>query len=138
MFPGMGNSPLDAYKQVEKETSIRGSDPYNLVLLLLEGSMEAMRQARAAIEEGSTEKKSNLITRAIEIINDGLSASLNIEDGGAIATNLKALYDYMISRLLHAHMNNDVTAIREVEELLGEILDAWRAISPVNRMQQDK
>lgn len=136
MFPGMGINPLEAYKQVEQETSIRGSDPYNLVILLLEGSLEAMRQARSAIEAKDIERKSNLITKAIEIINDGLSASLNIEEGGSIAANLKALYDYMVSRLLHAHINNDLNAILEVEGLLSEILEAWREISPTYNSQR--
>jgi flagellar protein FliS len=77
-----------------------------------------------------------MITKAIEIINDGLSASLNMEDGGSIAVNLKALYDYVVSRLLHAHVNNDAYAISEAEELLGEILTAWREISPAKNPQR--
>lgn len=130
MFPGMGNNPLESYRQVGQEANIRGSEPYHLVVLLLEGCLEAMRQAKLAIEAKDIERKGAMITKAIEIINDGLSASLNMEDGGSIAINLKALYDYVVSRLLHAHVNSDANAISESEELLGEILTAWREISP--------
>ena len=68
------------------------------------------------------------ITKAIDIILNGLRASLNLEEGGDLAQNLYALYDYMARRLLHANQNNDKAALDEVLSLLTEIHGAWVAI----------
>ena len=47
-----------------------------------------------------------------------------------LPANLAALYDYMVRRLLHANLRNDVEAIVEVEGLLNNIADAWKQIGP--------
>lgn len=78
------------------------------------------------IIEKDIEGKANSINKAIEIILDGLSASLDLEQGGDLARSLKALYAYMVSRLIHANIHMDPTAITEVQKLLGEISGAWK------------
>jgi len=49
-----------------------------------------------------------------------------LQEGGELAQNLNALYDYMVSRLLYANIHQDPRAITEVQKLLGEISGAWR------------
>jgi flagellar protein FliS len=57
--------------------------------------------------------------------------------GGELPHNLSALYDYMVRRLLHANLRNDVAAISEVEALLNNIADAWKQIGPSSPSLQD-
>jgi flagellar protein FliS len=122
----MFSNPIAAYRQVDLESEIRGADPHRLIVLLFDGAESAMRQALIQLETNDIVGKSASLTKAIEIILSGLSASLNTDEGGELAHNLKALYDYMASRLMHANIRKDPAAIREVLHLLGEISGAWR------------
>jgi flagellar protein FliS len=122
----MFSNPIAAYRQVDLESDIRGADPHRLIVLLFDGAESALRQALVQLEANDITGKSASLTKAIEIILSGLSASLNTDEGGELANNLKALYDYMASRLMHANIRKDPAAIREVLHLLGEISGAWR------------
>lgn len=127
---GFAPNPIQSYQNVGFETDIRGSDPHRLIVLLFEGALSALDRAEAALAASNIQDKTNALTRAIEIILDGLGASLNLDEGGEVATNLKALYDYMASRLTHANFQNDLGAIQEVRGLLSEISEAWKEIAP--------
>lgn len=127
---GFAPNPIQSYQNVGFETDIRGSDPHRLIVLLFEGALSALDRAEAALAARNIQDKTNALTRAIEIILDGLGASLNLEEGGDVAANLKALYDYMASRLTHANFQNDLGAIQEVRGLLSEISEAWKEIAP--------
>lgn len=122
----MFSNPIAAYQQVDRDADIRGSDPHRLIQLLFDGALAALSDGKARLAAGDFAGKTNALVKAIAIICDGLSASLNLEEGGELAGNLKALYDYMTTRLVHANIHNDVPAINEVEHLLKEIGGAWR------------
>lgn len=131
----MFSSPISAYKQMDREADIRGSDPHRLILLLFEGASAALVTAQKRLAEKNYAEKSIALTKAIEIINDGLASSLNLEGGGDIAANLKALYEYMLARLVHANFKNDSLAISEIQFLLEEIGGAWREMGIARRTQ---
>lgn len=122
----MFSNPIATYQQMEIESDVRGADPHRLIVLLFDGAESALKQAQAHIAADNIVGKSESIMKAIEIILDGLSASLNLEEGGELASNLRALYSYMVSRLVHANIHKDAAAITEVQTLLGEIAGAWR------------
>jgi flagellar secretion chaperone FliS len=124
----MFSNPIAAYRQIDLESDIRGADPHRLIVLLFDGAESALEQALVRLDANDIPGKSESLLKAIDIILTGLSASLNIEKGGDLAVNLKALYDYMVSRLIHANLRRDAAAIREVQKLLGEISGAWREI----------
>lgn len=119
-------SPIASYQQVSLESSVRGADPHYLIVLLFDGADAALARAQAQLKENDYLGKSESLSKAITIILEGLSASLNLEEGGPVAKNLAALYDYMIRRLIHANIHKDAVAISEVQGLLSEIGDAWR------------
>ena len=122
----MFSNPIATYQQIGLESDVRGADPHRLIVLLFEGAESAMFRAQEQIVSKDIEGKSNSLNKAIEIILDGLSASLDLEQGGELAQSLKALYAYMVSRLIHANIHMDPTAVSEVQKLLGEISGAWK------------
>lgn len=122
----MFSNPIATYQQMEIESDVRGADPHRLIVLLFDGAESALRQAQVFLAANDMEGKSDALSKAIEIIMSGLSASLNVESGGELAANLQALYTYMISRLIHANIHKDASAVTEVQKLLGEISGAWR------------
>lgn len=121
-------NPTSAYQQVSVEANVAGSDPYYLILMLFEAADTAIATAKVQMQDKRINEKSAALSKAIDIILNGLKASLDVKAGGEIAENLAALYDYMVSRLLAASLRNDTAPLDEVKELLGEIHMAWKGI----------
>lgn len=134
----MFSSPIASYQQISIESDIRGADPHRLIVLLFDGADTALQQALTLLAANDFKGKSDALMKAIDIILSGLSASLDTEQGGDLAQNLKALYDYMVSRLMHANVQKDAAAIREVQGLLSEIASAWREIGTTGRQNPDQ
>jgi len=125
--------PAGAYSNVSIETAVTEANPHQLIVLLFEGAREAIIIARSRMEAGDIQQKNASITKAIDIILNGLRASLNLENGEDLAHNLAALYEYMARRLLHANINNDQAALDEVLALLTDIHSAWVEIGQANQ-----
>ena len=127
---GMMRSPAESYAKVSVDAAVETADPHRLVLMLFDGAMTAISLARIQMQNGQIPEKGAAISKAIDLITNGLGASLDIESGGDLAERLAALYEYMAQRLLFANMKNSVAALDEVSELLGSLRDAWALIAP--------
>lgn len=123
------SNPASAYAQVGVETGVSAASPHKLILMLFDGAIMALGSATRHMGEGNIPAKGMDISKAIEIISNGLRVSLDLEAGGELAERLFALYDYMTIRLLHANLHNDLAAIDEVSRLLGELRSAWEEIA---------
>lgn len=123
-------SGTQAYAQVGLESAVLSASPHQLVVLLFDGALSAMKKATILMEQGDIPGKGQALSKAINIITNGLRAGLNHEMGGELSANLDNLYDYMTRRLLEANLRNDAEAIVEVEGLLTNIADAWKQIGP--------
>lgn len=132
----MFSSSLASYQRIGSDSDILGADPHRLIVLLFDGAEAALIKAQDCLVAQDVPGRSDALLKAIDIISSGLSASLNLEQGGEVAKNLKSLYDYMISRLIHANIHQDPRAISEVQKLLGEIAGAWREMGENLRKQQ--
>ena len=119
---------VDAYARVGVETGVAAADPHKLILMLYDGSQAAIAKARSAMSHGDIPAKGAAISKAIEIIDLGLKASLDVKAGGVLAERLSALYDYMLNRLLAANLRNDVAILDEIARLLNELRGAWAQI----------
>ncbi|HBQ68362.1 MAG TPA: flagellar protein FliS [Leclercia adecarboxylata] len=130
-------SGIQAYAQVSVESAVLSASPHQLVVLLFDGALSAMKKAIILIEQGDIPGKGQALGKAINIISNGLQSGLNHEIGGELTTNLDSLYDYMTRRLLQANIHNDIDAINEVMELLSNIADAWKEIGPNSQHIRD-
>lgn len=132
----MFSDPIASYRRMDLESDVLGADPHRLIVLLFDGAEAALTRAQACLAAKDINGKSAALLKAIEIINDGLAASLNTEAGGDLAGNLKALYEYMVTRLIHANIHMDSVAVSEVQTLLAEIAGAWRELGIKLRQPQ--
>lgn len=98
---------------------------HKLISLLMEGGLERAAQAKSRLEAGDAEEAHILVGRLVGII-DGLRSTLNLEQGGDIALNLDALYQYMLGRVESSDV--DASAVAEVGELLTEVKVGWDQI----------
>ena len=123
-------SGTQAYAQVSLESSAMSASPHQLIVMLFDGALNALLRARILMNQGDIAVKGLALSKAINIIDNGLKSGLDHQQGGEIADNLAALYDYMKRRLMQANLHNDEAAIVEVVKLLENIADAWRQIGP--------
>jgi flagellar protein FliS len=122
------HTAANAYAKIGLESGVIAASPHQLIVLLYEGAEHAVRMAIRHIQDGDLQKKADAITKASCIIVSGLRASLDARQGGAIAGQLDALYDYMVKRLMLAHINNQIAPLEEVISLLRQLNDAWKQI----------
>ena len=115
---------LGAYKVTKNQSAIDDASPHQLITMLLDGALERVATASGAMSRGEIAVSGESIGKAIGII-DSLRVSLDREQGGQIADNLSALYDYMTRRLLEANATKDADMLGEVAGLLREIKVAW-------------
>ncbi|MBW8363861.1 MAG: flagellar export chaperone FliS [Rhizobium sp.] len=118
----------NAYANVGLETGVMAANPHQLIIMLYEGAELSVRMAIRHMNEGDLVKKSAAITKASTIILEGLRAALDTRQGGKLAMQLDALYDYMGKRLMLAHLKNQTEPLEEVLGLLRELHDAWKQI----------
>ncbi|MCL2645209.1 MAG: flagellar export chaperone FliS [Betaproteobacteria bacterium] len=123
-------SRAKAYADTGRESDISTASPHRLIVLLFEGAETAINVAKVHAEQGNIAERGTSLSKAIEIISNGLKVSLDMKQGGELAERLASLYDYMVARLLWANMKNDISAMKEVLSLLGEIHGAWKQIDP--------
>ena len=122
-------SAKKAYKTVELETTVMSASPHKLVLMLYDGAITAINRAKANLEIKDIAQKGSAISKAIDIIENGLKSSLDMKVGGDLATRLSMLYDYMCDTLLVANIKNDMSKLDEVLKLLNQLRAAWEAIA---------
>jgi flagellar protein FliS len=100
--------------------------------MLFDGAKAAIAMARHQMSVGNLAAKSSSISKAINIVENGLKASLDFEAGGSdgaeLASNLSVFYDYIVRQLLLANLRNDQNLLVEVDRLLENIGSAWREV----------
>ena len=121
---------IHAYSTVDAQTSVASADPHKLIVLLYDGALRALANAKLNMARGEIAAKGENISKAIMIVENGLKVSLDIKAGGELAERLAALYDYMCHRLLDANLHNRSEVLDEVRNLLVELRGAWAQISP--------
>lgn len=107
------------------------SDPVTLVALLYDKAVMSLKAAIRAIQDGEIEARWRANNKAVEIINH-LLMTLDMEKGGEVASNLEAVYGYMLRRLLDVDMHNDPRAAEEVIQLLDPLRASWAELARAN------
>lgn len=128
-------SGTKAYAKIGVESAVMSASPDQLVTLLFDGALSALVRARLFLQDGNTAGKGESLSKAINIIENGLRKGLEENSGDELADNLASLYRYMVHRLLQANLHNDGEAIQEVEGLLRNIADAWKEVSGTTALQ---
>ncbi len=130
MFRPASTRSADAYRRINVETSMHTIDQHQIVSLLFDGMLQSLAAARGALARGDVAGKCNAISRALRILEEGLSTGLDRVDGGELAANLAALYDYCTRRLILANAQNDDAILQEVQRLIEPVAQGWKGIKP--------
>ncbi|UVW29717.1 flagellar export chaperone FliS [Massilia sp. H6] len=119
------------YHAVNLEAQTSRASPVELVLLLTDGLLDELARARAHIVARRYEQKAASIDKCVEIIN-GLSSSLDFDQGGDTVTNLAGIYDFCAQHLHGAGIKLDPTMVDEVIRVLSTIRQGWKGVQERN------
>jgi flagellar protein FliS len=125
-----------AYQSVAVQTDVASADPHRMTLLLYDGAIEAIRLAQAHMGTRRIAAKCEAIGKAVRIVEEGLKASVDRQQGGSLAERLVYLYDYITMRLLQANLRNDRKALDEASRLLVDLRAAWAQIGASGSQSQ--
>lgn len=125
-------NPTDTYSNVGQEQDLT---PYQAVQVLLDGALDRISAAISAQQTNNHAERGEAVDTTLTIIGL-LQDSLDKEQGGDLAENLDALYDYMTRRLAHVAVDKTPKTLEEVQELVVKIRDAWAEIDPAKEPAQ--
>ncbi|WNN54650.1 flagellar export chaperone FliS (plasmid) [Hafnia alvei] len=120
----------NAYAQVDLQSKLAGATPHQLITMLFDGAHNAILRANIYFTNGNIARRGEMLSKAINIIDNGLRASLNHDIDKSIAADLDSLYEYMSRTLLMANLQNDPTPLTHVDELLMKLATTWKEITP--------
>jgi flagellar secretion chaperone FliS len=122
-------NPYQSYQQ----NSVTTASPGELTLMLYNGCLKFILQAKKAIADKNIEAKNTNIQKAQNIIRE-LMVTLNMDQ--KVSQNMMSLYDYMNRQLIQANLKSDAAILDEVEGLVTEFRDTWKEVIQVNRQKQ--
>lgn len=122
-------NPYQAYQ----ENSVTTATPGELTLMLYNGCLKFINQAKHAISAKDIETKHVNITKAQNIINE-LIVTLNMNI--PVSKDMRRLYDFINRTLIEANIKNDTKKLEEAAELVTEFRDTWKQAIQINRQKQ--
>ncbi len=125
------------YQNAYKKASVNTLDQNKLIIMLYDGAIKNANFAVQYMESGDIEKVHDSLIKTKNIVTE-LLATLNMEQGGEIAKNLKSLYSYMFSQLIEANMEKKSEPVLTVIDLLKELRGAWVQIKEKKKPEEKK
>jgi len=129
-----GQNKAAQYRAVRSHGLVADASPTRLVQIMFEGVLSHLATARGSMERIKDDRplndviaKGNAMGKAVALIGQ-LNGTLDMQRGGQIAENLRALYEYMLNRLTLANATNDVRVVAEVAGLVAEVKSGWDQI----------
>ncbi|WP_309831989.1 flagellar export chaperone FliS [Paracidovorax wautersii] len=128
MFTPVSSRAAMAYRQVGVQSLVAGASPHMLIKMLFDGLTQSLIAAQGALQRGDINEKGRQLGKAVRILEEGLKAGLDLNQGGDVAANLASLYDYSSRRLTLANLKNDASMIEEILGLIAPVAQSWEQI----------
>jgi flagellar protein FliS len=105
-------------------TQVESARPTQLVVMLYDGAIRFLTIAKEKMQAREIEPKHIHILKAQKILSE-LLGSLDAENGGEVAANLRRLYAYMLNRTMEANVYDRTEPLDEVISMLRELRASW-------------
>jgi len=112
-----------AYRQRE----VAAATPGRLLVMVYDHVLANLARATVAHKNTLVEARVEAIAKARDGIAE-LLATLDMDKGGAISVQLRALYAFSLSELVDAGMHFDETKITRIAGMIRELRDAFATI----------
>ncbi|MCO7125022.1 flagellar export chaperone FliS [Sporolactobacillus shoreicorticis] len=126
--------PNNAYNMYQKN-SVFTASPGELTLMLYEGCIKFIKQAKIALVNGDYADKNIKLQKAQAIITELM---VTLDEKQSISKDMMRLYDYIQRRIIQANIKNDTEILDEVEKLILDFRDAWKRVLEINKRNHSK
>lgn len=123
------HNPYAAYQN----NSVNTSTPGELTLMLYNGCLKFIEQAKRAMVEEKIEEKNTAIQKAQSIITELM---ITLDRTMPVAENMLVLYDFANSRLIDGNIKNNTASLDEAADIIREFRDTWKQVIQINRQKQ--
>ena len=122
------------YGAMRSHGQVADASPTRLVQIMFEHILSHFATAQGCMDRIRIKSTLNDVTVKLEAMRKAillvgqLNETLDMERGGGIAQNLRALYEYILVRLAVANAANDSAIMVEVSSLVRDIKAGWDGI----------
>ena len=110
--------------QAYQTNSVQTASPEQLVVMLYDGCLKFLRRAEAAAQNGARPQCTQALSRANAIVME-LNATLDMERGGEIASNLRSIYLFLTRHLMEASREASAEKIAQAIPMVADLRDAF-------------
>ena len=111
-----------------QEAAVRNASPIELVIMLYDILARDLHGAIEAMEAGNIELRSAKVKHGLLALQQ-LEGTLNMDEGGELATNMSRFYSMLRSQMMKAQVQQDAGILRELVQLLFNVREAWVEVS---------
>ncbi|MEK3994165.1 flagellar export chaperone FliS [Psychrobacillus sp. FSL K6-2365] len=123
------NNPYAAYKN----NSINTSTPGELTLMLYNGCLKFIQQAKNALNNENLQELNTSSQKAQAIISELM---VTLDTSYPVSQNMLVLYEFVNSRLIDGNINKDAKMFEEATTIITEFRDTWKQVIQINRQKQ--
>ncbi|GKV67533.1 flagellar protein FliS [Sporosarcina sp. NCCP-2716] len=117
-----------------QNNTVTTSSPGELTLMLYNGCLKFIQQAKQAVAAGNIEDKNTAVQKAQAIISE-LMITLDVKAFPA-GKDMLVLYEFANSRLIDGNIKNDIALFDEAAGIITEFRDTWKQVIQLNRQKQ--
>lgn len=103
---------------------IQSAAPERLVVYVFEQLVVNMERARIAMERNDVEVRVTALRRVRGLVGE-LLATVDLESGNAIATQLADLYQYLLYELTDIGQRNDIVTMKKLVNIATSLRDGF-------------
>ncbi len=107
-----------------RDTEVLTATPGQLVVLLYDHLLASLHRARAAMDAHNDEQLSEQLDKSRNVLTE-LLVTLDRERGGEVASNLAALYSFLLGELVQVGVRSDVARLERVTRMIAELREAF-------------
>jgi flagellar protein FliS len=118
--------------QTYQSNQVTTATPAELTLMLYNGAIKFIKQAKGAIEEKNLEKANECCLKVQNILYELMST---LKREVPIAKEFEKMYDYMLRRTIEANVRKDIAILDEVEDFFVQFRDTWKEVMALAKKQ---
>jgi flagellar protein FliS len=107
-----------------QEAAVGNANPIELVIMLYDVLARDLHGAIEAMEAGNIDLRTAKLKHGFLALQQ-LEGSLNMDEGGEMATNMSRYYSMLRAQMMKAQIEQDAGVLRELVQLLFSVREAW-------------
>jgi flagellar protein FliS len=107
-----------------QEAAVGNANPIELVIMLYDVLARDLHGAIEAMEAGNIDLRTAKLKHGFLALQQ-LEGSLNMDEGGEMATNMSRYYSMLRAQMMKAQIEQDARVLSELVQLLFSVREAW-------------